>query len=336
MEGPTIYCQKGFLEQFIKKASESLDSLFLNTESSVDAISACFKLLYGKSSIVIDASPEILTAHPHPLVKKLIKNPTAYIQCNTQLEESLAEDDFWHNTTSEVFMLDKTEREASALEADWGMLILTIDNLAKKVRFLNPSPPVFISMDQDSFNWDKLAFIRHCFHTAILVDNYIDSKEQDLRNNILPLLHNLSKGMPKKRKMNLSIVTTSDNIQDIYNKLQKLLNEKNIKVNLSVSKTQSLNNHDRHCITNQIWISSGFGFNILSYNYHKRKLLACRDTTMFIMPRISNDQLLLTVQSQSHHTGTYFSAANTITQKMNELIEKSKTPRGTQKWYVNS
>lgn len=336
MEGPTIYCQMGFLEQFIQKAAKSLDSIFFDANSSVDAISACFKLLYGKSNINIDAAPETLIAHTHPLVKKFIKNPTANIQCNTKMDEHLAEDEFWLNTTTEIFMLDKSEKEAARLEADWGMMVLIVKTLKNKERFLNPSPPIFINQNQDGFKWDTLAFARHHFHSILIIDNYLNSNEKELQENIIPLILNLCQGVPRKRKLNLSLITTADNIKGIHDKLQKLLDQNNIKADLSVSKTQILNNHDRHCITNQLWISSGFGFNLLSYNRSKGKMLPARDTTIFTMPRVSNDQLDSTTEIETPHTGTYFSASQAIIHKMNILIENSKLLRGTQSWHIST
>jgi hypothetical protein len=336
MEIPTIYCQMGFLEKLISKASESLDSLLFDEDYSVDAVSACFKLLYGKSRINIDATIEALIEHPNPLVKKFIKNPTAHIIANNNIEEKLSQENFWQTTTTELFMLDKSETEAASLEADWGIMLLTIESLAKMEVFLSPSPPIPVIQSQEGFKWQLLEFARHYFHSVIIVDNYLNDNDNELRENIIPLILSLCKGKPNRRKLSIALITTSDKIHGIHSKMRKFLNQYKIEATLSVSKTQTLSNHDRHCITNRLWISSGFGFNILAYNRQNHKLQAIRDTTLFIMPRLSNRHIHNSNGSLISHRDTFFTASQAIISKLNKLMEESKVNRGTQSWHIES
>ncbi len=334
MDKPTVYCQISFLQKFLLSLQNSLDIILLDEKSDLNHTAACYKLIFGSSKIIVDVSPETLLNNPHPLIKKLIKNPTNVILCMPDLSSQLKEDSFWQNSSNELFMLDETKDEAEKLATDYGMLILTMDNLPSMGRLLVAHPPVFAKQNDAAFNWSQLAFAKHHFHSAILIDNYFQADDNELNLNIIPLLKELIHNLPAKRPLNFTVITAADRIENVHKKLSGHLKVFGKSINLTVVKTQTLKNHDRHFITNQIWITTGFGFNLLSYNRAKAKSLPQRDTTFIVMPRVSNERVHNTSELTMHQQNTYFTSANHLLAQFKNIILNSEQDRGTEKWHI--
>lgn len=333
---PTIYCQMGFLEKFIKLLQNSFDSLLIEDENNGNILTATYKLVFGKAVIHLNISPEELIKNQHPLIKKFIKNPTALIKCNPELSQKFEDESFWKEMEDEVFLLDENNVKAHDIENNWGLMVLTPENLKEKGIKLTARAPMFLKQHDKKFSFNRLIIAKHTFHRAILVDNYLTANEQDIQNNIVPLLKAISNGSPAKRPIKLTVVTTNDNILALHKSLIKCLANDFPSIEITVAKTQTLKNHDRHLITNQLWMSSGFGFNLLAFDRNKKCLTVVRDTTIFILPRISNERATYYSDLDSEVSWSYFSSASNLLARFNVIIENSRQDRGTQQWLISN
>jgi hypothetical protein len=330
---PTLYCQMGFIEKFLALCRTSLDDLLLESGGHAETYSACFRLLYGAVNLYIDTETQTLIRHPNPLIKKLLKNPAANIQCQPGMHTQMQSDEFWLQTTTEVFMLDIPDAEAGEIEKDWGMMVLTPGNLANKSGQMLANTPIFAGQNEQTFSWNLLASQRHCFHTAVIADNYIEGDEKKLALNLVPLLMAISSGPPRKRQLHLTIITTSDGIEQIRKNLQKQIENKGIVCNLRVVKTLTLKNHDRHLITNQRWIFSGFGFTLLKWDNYKRCSVVQQSTTILCMPVVSNGYVTYkTDEDNNNPASTCFSAVRDILGRLWKIDSETPEKIGTQLW----
>lgn len=332
---PTIYCQMGFLERFLTMCHNSLDDLLLNQNAQAESLTACFRLLYGAVNLHLDVTSTTLTSHPNPLVKKLWKKSTGSIKCEPTLNNQLQEDAFWQHTTTEIFMLALPEAEANAMEKDWGIMVLTPDKLAQKGRRLLADAPIFVGKDDKTFKWEALATQAHCFHSAVLVDNYLEPDANKLKMNILPLIKSQLSVAPRKRQVHLTIITTNDYIELVHKNLSSLLDSNNIHCSLRVIKTQTLKNHDRHFITNQRWIFSGFGFNLLKWNNEKHCSVIQQSTTILCMPIVSNGYVAYkTDEYNDNPASTYYGTVWDILGRLRKIDSETPEKIGTQVWAV--
>jgi len=322
---PTIYCQLGFLERFIAICQPSLIELLSSKQTDMEAITSCFNLLFGTSNIYLDTTPEEILNHENPLIsKKLLKNPTATLKCEKDFNGKLNEEDFWQNLTTELFLLDEPDNIAAELEQDWGILIITPDNLHQKGSRLASSSPLFVKKGDNGFSWEHFKESRHCFHTILIADNYLDADENKLKMNLIPLLKALSSGSPRKRKTHLTVFTTNHNVKLLHQKLSTLLPAHGLDFEIRVVKVNKDNNHDRHLITNQRWIFSGYGFNLLKWNASKKCAVTEKTTTLLDLPVQSNGMLKSEDEQNISEGKTYFSAAMGI---IDELVKlDNQTP----------
>lgn len=329
---PTLYCQMGFIEKFLALLTNPLDVLLGTGQQSADVYTACFRLLFGPAHLVVNLEPASLMAHPNPMVKKLWKNGAASVQCRAALDQEIADDSFWSSTPSAVFLLDVKAQAADEFEKNWGVLVLTPDNLLTKGQRLLPNPPMFLRRSAKDFNWKLLANQKHCFHSVIIADNYINSNIHQIRNNLVPLIQTILSSVPQKRHLHITLVTLSDDVEAIHRNLLNILDQHQIRCELLVVRTLSLENHDRHLITNQRWIFSGFGFNILRFNYHEHAQEVTRDTTLLCMPTYSGSFVTMQTDDDAIPEGsTYYGAAAAIRSRLESIANQTPEYIGTQR-----
>lgn len=334
MDRPTVFCQMEFMNKFLNNIKFSFDNVLLEDENLGNILSATYKLIYGRTNLHLDIHDSVLLDIENPMIKKLVKSPTTLIKCNPNLQKEFNDTSFWENTDDELFLLDDNEPLAETIEKDWGLMVLTPGKIKSKGRSLTARPPLFITQSDEKFSFDRLMFAKHIFHKVVLVDNYFNANERDIKNNIIPLLKTISSGAPKKRPLKLTVITTDDNITDIHKILVRNLSNQFPRIEVTVAKTQTLRNHDRHLITNQLWITSGFGFNILSYNNHKKCLTVVRDTTIVVYPRISNENTIYNSEQSPDYSWSYFSSSSNLLKRLGEIVKNASEDRGNQKWLV--
>lgn len=330
---PTLYCQMGFIEKFLASLTERLDVLLLSDDGTADVYSACFRLLFGPSNLVFNTESATLMAHPNPMVKKIWKGPAASFQFRPDFDDQIKADDFWQTTFSEVFLLDVSNQEANELERNWGMLVLTPHNLPTKGKRLLPDPPLFIKRSKNTFSWNRLSNQKHCFHSLYIADNYIRGNFNEIRNNLLPLIQTILSAAPLKRKLHITLITLSDEVALIHKNFTDQLAQKGINCALFVVKTESERNHDRHLITNQRWIFSGYGFNLLRYSHHQHAQEVIRDTTLHCLPVCSGGSVKMPTHDEDFpETTTYFGAVASVLEQLKTIADNRPEFIGTQRW----
>lgn len=330
---PQIICQLGFLEKFLQKCEGSLTDILLDRKPLAETFTACYRLLDGDADIYMDASPEELVFHPHPVVKKLIKKPTQPVRCRPSFKQELATDELWAQFPFAVFLLDSDEQTAETIENDWGVAVLTPGNLEKKGNVLLMTAPVFVKRGDPDFSWDILAFSKHCFHSVVVIDNYLEAKESSLKTNLIPLLQTLLKTKPRKRQLHLTVITTSEGIPSLHSALSKLLAEAGLEAEVRVAKTQKHHNHDRHIITNQLWLTSGFGFSLTGWRHDTNRLETLRDTIVISMPVFGNETVEYSEEEDAIYSySACFAAVTGILGRVAMIDANATTDRGTEIW----
>jgi hypothetical protein len=325
----------GFLEKFLALCKSSLDELLLGTDAQAETYTACFRLLYGAVNLKLDIESEALLKHPNPLVKKLWKKSTGKIECQPNMSRNLKSDDFWVQTSTEVFMLDIQESEADDLEKDWGMMVLTPNNIATKARRMLQDAPVFAGQHDRHFTWSQFFNQKHCFHSAVLADNYIEPDLNKLKSNLFPLIKTICSGPPRKRMLHITIITTSDGIELLHKNLLNLLEQNNLSCKLRIVKTQTLRTHDRHLITNQRWIFSGFGFTLLKWDNTQRCNKVHQSTTILCMPFVSNTYIAYPGEDETTEPSpTHFTAVQGILGRLERIDADTPNKIGAQIWAI--
>jgi hypothetical protein len=193
---------------------------------------------------------------------------------------------------AKLFFVELEEQKIKQLEEEYGYRIISTGNLMEKwsefIRyelidksFAEPPNPE----EPDVFNgWEDLKFIKSFpSNSIVLVDKYLlsDKKNSRLKNNLIPLLHNL---IPEKFKGELSVVILSQELLKNERKLSDLEKAKKIHQMLNrefakykhltlkfviVNHDKSFHDkqqpvlHDRYVYTNYFTIKSGSGFDLM-------------------------------------------------------------------------
>jgi len=333
LQRPQLICQLGFLEKFLAQCEGSLMDILFGRGPLAETFTACYRLIDGDADIYLDATPEELVFHPHPVIKKLIKKPTQPIRCRPAYKQEIDKDELWEKFPFAVFLLDTDAQTASEKEKDWGVAVLTPGILDQKRSLLLMNAPVFVQKGDPDFSWDILTFSKHCFHSAIVIDNYLEANENSLKNNLLPLIQSLLKEPPRKRPLHLTVITTSENISTLHAIITKLLTHTGLTAEVRVAKTLKHHNHDRHIITNQLWLTSGFGFSLIGWNPVVRRTEAMQDTIVIAMPVFSNEAVNhLGEEVKGISKPSCYHAVSGILGRAAHIDENAIPDRGTEKW----
>jgi len=199
------------------------------------------------------------------------------------------------NGDTKLFFVEIDEEKITELEKEYGYRIITTNTLEKKwhgfIQFeqveKSVAEPVEES-DDDIFNkWEDLSFIKlFPTNSIVFVDKYIlsDKKNSRLKNNLIPLLHNL---IPETYTGELSIVILSEMFlsddkklidQAKAQRIHQILNRKfakykNVKLKFTIvshNKSFYAGNqpviHDRYIYTNYFTLTSGSGFDLFNDN----------------------------------------------------------------------
>lgn len=320
-----------FLEKLLSKTSDTFNEWLISRINEIDSITACFRLIYGPARIYIDVSDQDLLNHKNPLIKKLWKNQTARVICKPNFSHELDQIIIDSVNPFSLFMLNIDNDSATTFEKNIGALVLTPENLNVKHVFLNASMPIYVKANSTVFNWDKLSCLKHYFHSAIIIDNYLDHNIDALQANLLPLIRVIFKDILNKTRTHLLIATSKSDIKRLHDNLNGLFAKECIDVDLRIIKLQTLQNHDRHLITNQIWVSSGYGFNLLKWDNSKKKHKSIRETTIMINPVFFTKSML---SFDGHkHDPTQLTALE-IWAKLSVLDNEADIPRGNEIWSI--
>jgi len=174
-----------------------------------------------------------------------------------------------------VFFLDeKLESEKNKYRSKNGYLFGFIDDYKQvwKDLALIEKPevlPVRKDTEVNFSSWSKLSEYILPYTDLIIVDNYMFEDSISVYN-LIRIIEEFSKKTPVK--FNLLLISFKHdkqlfNIKDYYSNISKLLNDKEIKCDLSiVLANQSIKEHDRGIFNNYLRIKSGDSFTFFDKN----------------------------------------------------------------------
>ena len=146
----TIYCQTGFLEKFTEKYRASFPNIKdMNVSDDFRILSNLSNFLLKDSVLKLDTEPAkfVEIQAKNPIIKSLIKSEQSRDKLKFVPQEHqnmLAENSFFEEKFTEIFMLDLPEKQCKKIEEDYGLLILSSENF-KKSGFLFQSDLIPVS-----------------------------------------------------------------------------------------------------------------------------------------------------------------------------------------------
>lgn len=308
MERKRIYCEIGFWDRFKKCYPATIP---LPTDSSISK-SEAWNNVYSmlcRSDICFDCDESIIEERINPtdgkegdrLLQLLLKKHTGgnirvdykphFVKLgNTKKEQWTAID------LCSVFMTEKANSQAD----DMGILNITPSNYESlKSLFIDSGISIKKGTEtEDGWNFleDKA---RHNCNSMIIVDNYVLGKQ---KHNLLKILDAL---LPYKLDIPFDLTLICDDEERFNEKIKKLektinteliKNRRSITINFQAIPGSDTDEnekvrhemHDRSIITNNIWISSGGGFDLFVLDKEKKVRSSKSTTISIVFPFMQN------------------------------------------------
>jgi hypothetical protein len=279
-----VYCSVGFLSALYAYVDRPLVDWLEDDES--DNLKKLYKLIHKEAEIFLDApiSEFLSTSSPkyNPHFKKLLKQGNVPAIVTEDFEKI--------HTGNEVFFAEQlspyailftnqTEADAEALEQNFGVMVFTPSEISKTGFLFQNQLELFVKGKKKT--WDFINAFQHPFNAMVISDAYLLAKSGSRKNLEALLLH----WLPKKLSIpfDLTIISDRDSKTGLPSDIDKMKNELTAlleqhfpyKVNISIIIAKI---HDRNLITNYLWCSSGYGFELIDNGE------SCRDTHMTIVP----------------------------------------------------
>lgn len=324
MEKPKfiIYCQVEFLETLYDKIDKPLSELL---EQSIDIEMINYyhqlvNLIHKQSMVVIDLNDEMLdkvienkSEDYNPILTSLLKDEKFDFFNDSSAFEQIEHNSF--NFPHALYFLSKTPSECKNLCENHGFIFISKDEIDEKIQFLFNFDIQNIVHNQQPNGWHFLERYGHSFNSMIIADNYILNRRYD--ENLFALMRNLMPQTLNNQDFHLTIIvkddsTVSENQRQRINDF--LESEFNYTINLTILKSSRL--HDRNILTNYIWISSAYGFEL----FNNGNVLENRQTqvTMFPMTYLKPDfKSFFDINNQSD-------LKNTILETFDYLVNQSR------------
>lgn len=299
-----VYCEALFWEKFIKNRPERSTPLFSDEkEIKEDEVWTSLLKFICSSNLIFDTSPsDYFKKHEGDetcnWLQKLLHLSASGMGCHVDVCENnfpyltiLNKSTVEEKQLLSVFLTSENcEEEAQSL----GVICFAPNCLYKYSHFFMDNG-IAVGEDED-FNWKILKEkARHNCNSMIIVDNYLISKDWNLKEILDALLPELI-----EVKFYITLITgETDNLKKRTENLKSFIKSKrpNLKFDLQTieagefikdkndqSKERWKNFlHDRTIITNYIWIKSGAGFDLSNYNYANEPTYANKSTTIEVL-----------------------------------------------------
>ena len=287
MEKFTVYCQIDFLKEYYNNRPKIEDDFFSDKNNYWFELG---KLIHKHSNLIIDIDKNDLLkiARENKLIMRLIKERnqggSELIPIPKEFEYMNEDENYFQNRTSELYMLNKTEKECTKLENQYGNIFISKDNIQKS-KFLFESEIIPLKKNKKGLkDWSFIKKFKHPFNSIIIADNYIFDKNNTKRidKNLIQILKNILPKRLNKQSIALTIFAKNEtfNIDFIYNYLkEKFKNEfPNFNFKFTIIGVDKYDLHDRNILTNYMWINSGYGFSI----FYKNRVM--QDTHISFFP----------------------------------------------------
>ena len=255
----------GFLEGY----SKLLPTITMPDENIMEAIATWANLnsFISRSSLTLDCTPAQFNAGAQndPNLKQLWKK-NAGGECSIDFHGSKfnnIEDLLKQNPLCVLL----TEDDKTNICSDYGIININLSNFSKKALYFKDNG-VAVKMG-DLWDWEKIRSVAsEAANTLLIVDNYIFKGDE--KSNLYKILDII---LPKSLKVDFHLTVfyiesrpgSEDNLKNAIKRIRPNLNVvfEFIKTTKDVNNGFKTDFHDRAILTNNLWIDSGAGFNLL-------------------------------------------------------------------------
>lgn len=305
-----VYCESLFLETMCKAAEE--DSPIKYEEKKVWR-ALYFFLRHGIFELHIEGDEIVDDFHQ---CKRKIPIDLKRTSNSTPLYEELAkrlDDSTFINQGQVQSIFDYTpmNKESELLDKEGMYLTMldekTVDAIAKRTGCFIISPETIhylepltndngLPISKRSYGTWKKVFENSIIsewgripcNRITIIDNYILSKVEELKDNLEPILDSLLPNHLRNRPFPLTIISDGYyNFETTWSKVKEIVEgfKRPYPIDLCMVKCSDKTFHDRTILTDNIWISSGAGFNL----YKRGK--AGNSTIISIVSPFLNDKI---------------------------------------------
>ena len=255
----------GFLEGY----SKLLPTITMPDENIMEAIATWANLnsFISRSSLTLDCTPAQFNAGAQndPNLKQLWKK-NAGGECSIDFHGSQFNniDDLLKQNPLCVLL---TEDDKTNICSDYGIININLSNFSTKALYFKDNG-VAVKMG-DLWDWEKIRSVAsEAANALLIVDNYIFKGDE--KSNLYKILDII---LPKSLKVDFHLTVfyiesrpgSEDNLKNAIKRIRPNLNVvfEFIKTTKDVNNGFKTDFHDRAILTNNLWIDSGAGFNLL-------------------------------------------------------------------------
>ena len=254
---------------FLESYSKLLRTITMPDENIMEAIATWANLnsFISRSSLTLDCTPAQFNAGAQndPNLKQLWKK-NAGGECSIDFHGSK-----FHNIEDLLkqnpLCVLLTEDDKTNICSDYGIININLSNFSKKALYFKDNG-VAVKMG-DLWDWEKIRSVAsEAANALLIVDNYIFKGDE--KSNLYKILDII---LPKSLKVDFHLTVfyiesrpgSEDNLKNAIKRIRPNLNVvfEFIKTTKDVNNGFKTDFHDRAILTNNLWIDSGAGFNLL-------------------------------------------------------------------------
>ena len=254
---------------FLEGYSKLLPTITMPDENIMEAVATWANLnsFISRSSLTLDCTPAQFNAgaQDDPNLKLLWKK-NAGGECNIDFHGSKfnnIEDLLKQNP----LCLLLTEQDKTSICGNYGIININLANFSKKGHYFKDNGAA-VKMG-DHWDWEEIRWVAsEAANSLIIVDNYIFKGDE--KSNLYKILDII---LPKSLKVDFHLTVfyiesrpgSEDNLKNAIKRIRPDLNivYEFIKTTKDVNNGFKTDFHDRAILTNNLWIDSGAGFNLL-------------------------------------------------------------------------
>lgn len=254
---------------FLESYSKLLPTITMPDENIMEAIATWANLnsFISRSLLTLDCTPAQFNAGAQndPNLKQLWKK-NAGGECSIDFHGSK-----FHNIEDLLkqnpLCVLLTEDDKTNICSDYGIININLSNFSKKALYFKDNG-VAVKMG-DLWDWEKIRSVAsEAANALLIVDNYIFKGDE--KSNLYKILDII---LPKSLKVDFHLTVfyiesrpgSEDNLKNAIKRIRPNLNVvfEFIKTTKDVNNGFKTDFHDRAILTNNLWIDSGAGFNLL-------------------------------------------------------------------------
>lgn len=227
----TLIAQQDFIEDLFIQCGNCPDCTDFNTFLKDDFFGYDLICDFKNAEAFYNASID------NPIFEMLL-DKVQEVKCSQNLEYELESDIFYKNLGEQnIFLTNKSNIECETLSKKRGYIFFSIENLSRnwqKIKKLKNSFDYKVTnseiiSEEDRFDsWSKINNFSFPITCIVIFDKYIlgDKVNQKLKDNLLPLLLNLTKQNSRNRSLEITIISefkATDKIESIHLRISRFL-----------------------------------------------------------------------------------------------------------------